>query len=36
LTLVKRRSTWAITSKTAPTTPNDTPWSTMVKVWSKP
>jgi hypothetical protein len=28
LTLVKRRSTWAITSKTSPTTPNDTPWST--------
>jgi hypothetical protein len=23
LTLVKRRSTWAITSKTSPTTPND-------------
>jgi hypothetical protein len=28
LTLVKRRSTWAITSKTSPTIPNDTPWST--------
>jgi hypothetical protein len=26
LTLVKRRSTWAITSKTSPTNPNDTPW----------
>jgi hypothetical protein len=32
LTLVKRRSTWAITSKTSPTTPNDPfgqPWSTF-------
>jgi hypothetical protein len=28
LTLVKRRSTWAITSKTSPTTPNDPLWST--------
>jgi hypothetical protein len=28
LTLVKRRSTWAITSKTSLTNPNDTPWST--------
>jgi hypothetical protein len=28
LTLVKRWSTWAITSKTSPTNPNDTPWST--------
>jgi hypothetical protein len=28
LTLVKRRSTWAITSKTSSTNPNDTPWST--------
>jgi hypothetical protein len=28
LTWIKRRSTWAITSKTSPTTPNDTPWST--------
>jgi hypothetical protein len=32
LTLVKRRSTWAITSKTSPTNPNDPfgqPWSTF-------
>jgi hypothetical protein len=32
LTLVKRRSTWAITSKTSPTIPNDSfgqPWSTL-------
>jgi hypothetical protein len=32
LTLVKRRSTWAITSKTSPTNPNDPfgqPWSTL-------
>jgi hypothetical protein len=40
LTLVKRRSTWAITSKTSPTTPNDTPWSTngqgLVKTLVKP
>jgi hypothetical protein len=28
LTLVKRRSTWAITSKTSPTTPNGPLWST--------
>jgi hypothetical protein len=27
LTLVKRQSTWAITSKTSPTIPNDIPWS---------
>jgi hypothetical protein len=40
LTLVKRRSTWAITSKTSSTTPNDTPWSThgqgLVKTLVKP
>jgi hypothetical protein len=36
LTLVKRRSTWAITSKTSPMTPNDTLWSTIVTPWSKP
>jgi hypothetical protein len=35
LTLVKRRSTWAITSKTSPTTPNDTPWSTQGQGWVK-
>jgi hypothetical protein len=35
LTLVKRRSTWAITSKTSPTTPNDTPWSTHGQGWVK-
>jgi hypothetical protein len=32
LTLVKRQSTWAITSKTSPTIPNDPfgqPWSTI-------
>jgi hypothetical protein len=32
LTLVKRRSTWAITSKTSPTNPNDRfgqPWSAL-------
>jgi hypothetical protein len=40
LTLVKRWSTWAITSKASPTTPNDTPWSThgqgLVKTLVKP
>jgi hypothetical protein len=40
LTLVKRWSTWAITSKTSPTIPNDTPWSThgqgLVKTLVKP
>jgi hypothetical protein len=36
LTLVKRRSTWAITSKTSPTTPNDSLWSTLVNLWSNP
>jgi hypothetical protein len=36
LTLVKRWSTWAITSKTSPTNPNDTLWSTIVNPWSKP
>jgi hypothetical protein len=36
LNLVKRRSTWTITSKTSPTTPNDTLGQLMVKVWSKP
>jgi hypothetical protein len=40
LTLVKRRSTWTITSKTSPTIPNDTPWSThgqgLVKTLVKP
>jgi hypothetical protein len=35
LTLVKRRSTWAITSKTSPTTPNDTPWTTHGQGWVK-
>jgi hypothetical protein len=35
LTLVKRRSTWAITSKTSPTTPNHTPWSTHGQGWVK-
>jgi hypothetical protein len=29
LTLVKRRSTWAITSKTSPMTPCGQPWSTL-------
>jgi hypothetical protein len=33
LTWVKRRSTWAIISKTSPTTPNDTPWSTNGQGW---
>jgi hypothetical protein len=36
LTLVKRRSTWAITSKTSPTNPNDPFWSTLVNPWSNP
>jgi hypothetical protein len=36
LTLVKRRSTWAITSKTSPMTPNDPFWSTLVNPWSNP
>jgi hypothetical protein len=36
LTLVKRRSTWAITSKTSPMTPNAPFWSTIVNPWSKP
>jgi hypothetical protein len=40
LTLVKRRSAWAITSKTSPATPNGTPWSThgqgLVKTLVKP
>jgi hypothetical protein len=40
LTLVKRRPTWDITSKTSPTTPNDTPWPThgqgLVKTLVKP
>jgi hypothetical protein len=36
LTLVKRRSTWAITWKTSPTTPNDPFWSTLVNPWSIP
>jgi hypothetical protein len=31
LTLVKRQSTWAITSKTSLTNPNDPFWSTLVK-----
>jgi hypothetical protein len=40
LTLVKRRSTWAITSKTSQIIPNDAPWSThghgLVKTLVKP
>jgi hypothetical protein len=36
LTLVKRRSTWAITSKTSPTNPNDPFWSTLVNPGSNP
>jgi hypothetical protein len=35
LTLVKRRSTWAITSKTSPTIPNGTPCSTHGQGWVK-
>jgi hypothetical protein len=35
LTLVKQQSTWAITSKTSLTTPNDTPWSTHGQGWVK-
>jgi hypothetical protein len=34
LTLVKRLSTWAIISKTSPTTPNDSFWSTLFNPWS--
>jgi hypothetical protein len=34
--LVKRGSTWAITSKASPTNPNDPLWSTLVNLWSKP
>jgi hypothetical protein len=33
--LVKQGPTWAITSKTQPTTPNDPPWSTLVKTLVK-
>jgi hypothetical protein len=40
VTLVKRRSTWDITSKTSSTNPNDTPWSSsgqgLVKILVKP
>jgi hypothetical protein len=36
LTLFKRRSTWAITSKTSPMTPNDPFWLTLVNPWSNP
>jgi hypothetical protein len=36
LTLVKRRSTWAITSKTSPTNPNDSFWSTIVHLGQNP
>jgi hypothetical protein len=32
LTLVKRRSTWALTSETLPMTPNDPLWSTLVNL----
>jgi hypothetical protein len=38
MTLVKQRSTWAITSKTSPTNPNDPfgqPWSTLGKILLK-
>jgi hypothetical protein len=35
LTLISRRSTWVITSKTSPTTPKDTPWSTHGQGWVK-
>jgi hypothetical protein len=35
LTLVKLRSTWAITSKTSPAISNDTPWSTHSQGWVK-
>jgi ribonuclease HI len=35
LTLVKRRSTWAITLKTSPMTPNGTPWTTHGQGWVK-
>jgi hypothetical protein len=33
---VKRRSTWAITSKTSPTNPNDPFWSTIVNLGQNP
>jgi hypothetical protein len=36
LTLVKRRSTWAITSETSPTNPNDPSWSTIVDLGQNP
>jgi hypothetical protein len=36
LTLVKRRSTWVITSTTSPTTPNDSYWSTLGQVGQNP
>jgi hypothetical protein len=36
LTLVKRRSTWAIISKTSPTNPNDSFWSTKVHLGQNP
>jgi hypothetical protein len=36
LTLVKRRPTWAITSKTSPTNPNDPFWSTTVNLGQNP
>jgi hypothetical protein len=36
LTLVKQWSTWAITSKTQPTTPNDPPLPTLVKLGQNP
>jgi hypothetical protein len=35
LTLVKQGSTWAITSKTQPATPNDPPSSSLVKTLVK-
>jgi hypothetical protein len=36
LTLVNRRSTWAITSKTSSTNPNDPFWSTIVNLGQNP
>jgi hypothetical protein len=36
LTLVKRQSTRAITSKTSPKNPNDPPWSTLGQVGQNP
>jgi hypothetical protein len=36
LTLVKHESTWAITSKTSPTNPNYTFWSTIVHLGQNP